>query len=145
MSELKTKSTKKSVESFLKSIEPETKKKDGFTLLEIFKKATDEKPVMWGESIVGFGKYHYKSERSRQEGNWPLVGFSPRKQNLSIYVFYGKNDIYQDLLKNLGKHQIGVGCLYINKLSDIDLKILALLVKKCFRNNKKILVDSKNK
>lgn len=144
MAELKTKPIKKSAEAFLKSIMPEAKRKDGFTLLEIFKKATGEEPVMWGTSIVGFGKYHYKSERSSQEGDWPLVAFSPRKQNLSIYALsYGGKDKYRDLLQKLGKHKMSVGCLYINKLADVDLKILTRLVKECFKDNKKILVDSK--
>lgn len=140
MAELKTKATNKSAEAFLKSIEPEAKRKDGFILLEMFKKATGEKPVMWGESIVGFGKYHYKSERSRQEGDWPLVAFSPRKQNLSLYIImYERKDEYKDLLQKLGKHKMSVGCLYINKLADIDLKILARLVKECFKDSKKLL------
>jgi hypothetical protein len=143
MAELKTKPTNKSVEVFLKSIEPEAKKEDAFTLLQIFKEATGEKPVMWGESIVGFGKYHYKSERSSQEGDWPLVGFSPRKQNLSIYVLQGSKERYKDILSKLGKHKTSVGCLYINKLSDVDLKVFSRLVKKCFKDNKKMLVDAK--
>lgn len=142
MAALKTKPTNKNAEAFLKSVMPEAKREDSFALLEIFKKATGEKPVMWGESIVGFGRYHYKSERSSQEGDWPLVGFSPRKQNLSIYVLYGgSKDTYKDLLQKLGKHKVSVGCLYINKLADVDLKILARLVRECFRDNKKKLVQ----
>jgi hypothetical protein len=104
----------------------------------MFQKATGEKPVMWGSSIVGFGLYHYKSERSTQEGDWPLVGFSPRKQNLTLYVM-GDNKDKTELLEKLGKHKKSVGCLYINKLSDIDQKVLAMLVKKQFQYNKKML------
>jgi hypothetical protein len=140
MAELKTKPTKKSAKAFLESVTPEVRRKDSLILLEIFKEATGEKPMMWGESIVGFGMYHYKSERSRQEGDWPLVGFSPRKQNLSIYLISGNKDKYKDLLQKLGKHKTSVGCLYINKLVDVDLKILTRLVKECYKDNKKKLV-----
>ena len=83
MSEPKTKPTKESVKDFLSKVEPDVKRQDSFTLLEMFEKITGEKAVMWGDSIVGFGQYHYKSERSKQEGDWMLVGFSPRKQNLT--------------------------------------------------------------
>ena len=139
MAELKTQKTTQSAEEFLKTIEPEAKRKDGFTLLEIFKKVTGEKAVMWGTAIVGFGQYHYKSERSTQEGDWPLVGFSPRKQNLSLYIMHGNNES-QDLLEKLGKHKTSggmSGCLYINKLSDVDEAILEKLIKKCFDFMKK--------
>jgi len=86
---------------------------------------------MWGSSIIGFGSYHYKSEKSRQEGDWMLTGFSPRKQNLTLYVMPGFGD-YQDLLKDLGKHKTSVGCLYLNKLADVDLVVLEKLIKKSF-------------
>lgn len=134
MVEIKTKETKQDPKDFLNKIEPEQKRADGFALLEMFKKATGEKAVMWGSSIVGFGKYHYKSERSAQEGDWPLVGFSPRKQNLTLYVIAGDNSA---LLKKLGKHKTSVGCLYINKLSDVDQTVLAELIKKTFQYMKK--------
>jgi hypothetical protein len=136
MAELKTKATKESVSKFLESIIPEEKRADGFILLEIFQKATGEKAVMWGTSIVGFGKYHYKSQRSSQEGDWPLVGFSPRKQNLTLYIMAGNKD-NKELLKKLGKHKTSVGCLYINKLSDVDQKILVALIKKSYQYTKK--------
>lgn len=135
MAELKTKATNQNPKDFLKTIQPEQKQKDGFALLEMFEKITGEKPVMWGTSIVGFGKYHYKSERSTQEGDWPLVGFSPRKQNLTLYIMHGNKD--NPVLKNLGKHKLGGGCLYINKLSDIDQKILATLIKDAYSFMKK--------
>ncbi len=131
MAELKTKATKESVLKFLKSIEPIEKRKDGLALLELFKKVTGEKAVMWGTSIVGFGKYHYKSERSTQEGDWPLVGFSPRKQNLTLYIMAGNKD--SELLAKLGKHKASGGCLYINKLADVEQKVLAQLIKKSFQ------------
>ncbi|NBX49607.1 DUF1801 domain-containing protein [bacterium] len=134
MAELKTKPTKQKPEDFLKTIEPEQKQKDAFALLEMFQKATGEKGTMWGTSIVGFGMYHYKSERSTQEGDWPLVGFSPRKQNLTLYVLAGDNTA---LLKKLGKHKTSVACLYINKLADVDQKILSQLIKQTYQYMKK--------
>lgn len=134
MAELKTKETKQNPKDFLDTIEPEQKRKDGFALLEMFQKATGEKAVMWGPGIVGFGKYHYKSERSAQEGDWPLVAFSPRKQNLTLYVIAGDQSAF---LKKLGKHKTSVGCLYINKLADVDQYVLAELVKWTFEYMKK--------
>jgi len=133
MGEPKTKATDQNVKEFLSKVEPEGKRLDSFTLLEMFEKITGEKAVMWGSSIVGFGKYHYKSERSSQEGDWMLTGFSPRKQNLTLYVLHG-NDTSQDLLTKLGKHKTSGGsmggCLYINKLSDVDTNILKELIEK---------------
>lgn len=128
MAELKTKATEKSVQEFLNSVEPAEKRADGFALLEIFEKVTGEKAVMWGSSIVGFGKYHYKSERSRQEGDWMRTGFSPRKQNLTIYVMNTQQ--HAPLLKKLGKHKTSDGgCVYINKLADVDMKVLGQVIK----------------
>lgn len=131
MAELRTKATDQDPKDFLSTIEPEQKKADGFALLEMFKRVTGEKAVMWGTSIVGFGMYHYKSERSTQEGDWPLVGFSPRKQNLTLYVMAGNKDS-KDLLQKLGKHKTSGGCLYINKLSDVDTALLPPLIKKSY-------------
>jgi len=128
MAELKTKITQVDPKEFLETIESEQKKTDGFALLELFQKATGEKPVMWGESIVGFGKYHYKSEKSSQEGDWFLVGFSPRKQNITLYIMAGNAD-NPDLLAKLGKHKSSVGCIYINKLADVDQAALTSLIK----------------
>ena len=136
MAELKTQKTKQNPKDFLKTIEPEQKRADGLALLALFEKVTGEKPVMWGTSIVGFGMCHYKSERSTQEGDWPLTGFSPRKANLTLYILHG-NDNSEDLLSKLGKHKRGGGCLYINKLSDVDQKVLASLIKKSFQYMKK--------
>jgi hypothetical protein len=131
MAELKTKKTNASVEEFLNSIEDETKKADSFTLLSLFKKVTKQEARMWGTSIIGFGEYHYKSERSSQEGDWPLVGFSPRKQNLTLYVMPNLG-VINDLLPKLGKNKISGGCLYINKLQDVDLKVLEEIIEKSF-------------
>ncbi len=138
MAELKTQKTKESVAKFLKTIAPIEKQKDSFALLKMFKEITGEKAVMWGESIVGFGMYHYKSERSTQEGDWPLVAFSPRKQNLTLYIMHG-NQNSESLITKLGKHKTSTGgCLYINKLADVDQKILANLIKKSFQHMKKV-------
>src|ERR1700704_5193372 len=136
----KTKVTNQSPKDFLETIAPEEKKADGFTLLEMFQKITGEKAVMWGGSIVGFGQYHYKSERSKQEGDWMLVGFSPRKQNLTLYILHGNKD--NPALEKLGKYKTSGGslggCLYLNKLSDVDQDALATLIKTCFDFMKKM-------
>lgn len=136
MSELKTKPNDASVEDFIAAVDNETKRQDSFALLEMFTRITGQKPKMWGSSIIGFGMYHYKSERSSQEGDWPLTGFSPRKQNLTLYIMPGFNG-YGDLLKDLGKHKTSVSCLYINKLADIDLKVLEKLVRQSYEDAKK--------
>jgi hypothetical protein len=128
MSALKTTVNDASVTDFINTVRDKTKRDDSFALLEIFTRITGEKPKMWGSSIIGFGQYHYKSERSKQEGDWPLTGFSPRKQNLTLYFMLGFDD-YKDLLEKLGKHKTSVGCLYINKLSDVDQAVLEKLIK----------------
>lgn len=135
MAELKTKVTNQNPKDFLNTIEPEQKRADGFALLEMFEKVTGEKAVMWGDSIVGFGTYHYKSERSAQEGDWMLVGFSPRKQNLTLYIMIGNKD--NPALKKLGKHKASGGCLYINKLADVDQSLLPDLIETAYQYMKK--------
>jgi hypothetical protein len=140
MAEIKTKATDHSVTEFLNTVEPEQKRADSLVLLKMFQKVTGEKGVMWGTSIVGFGKYHYKSERSTQEGDWFLVGFSPRKQNLTLYIMHGNNDSTA-LLEKLGKHKTSGGmggCLYVNKLADVDCAVLETLVEKSFQYMKKM-------
>ena len=132
---IKTLPNDASVEEFLDSIDSPTKREDSFALLELYKKYTGCVPKMWGSSIVGFGEYHYKSDRSRQEGDWPLAAFSPRKQYLTLYIMTGFKG-YQDLLKQLGKHKTSVSCLYINKLSDIDEVVLARIVKQSYLDAK---------
>jgi len=126
MAELKTKSNDQDVIEFLNEIEDEQKRTDCFDLLDILTKITKEKPKMWGASIVGFGKYHYKYESGR-EGDWFLTGFSPRKQNLTIYIMSGFKGS-EALMEELGKHKTGSSCLYVKKLSDIDLDVLKKLV-----------------
>ena len=132
MAAIKTTVSDASVEDFINKVEDEVKRRDSLELLKLFSKVTGEKPKMWGSSIIGFGQYHYKSEKSRQEGDWMLTGFSPRKQNLTLYVMPGFGD-YQDLLEDLGKHKTSVGCLYINKLADVDMKVLEKLITKTFK------------
>jgi hypothetical protein len=132
MSEIKTQVNDGDVNAFLNTIDPEDRRADSFALLKLFSEVTGEDAKMWGTSIVGFGKYHYKSERSKQEGDWMLTGFSPRKQNLTIYIMDGFDD-YQDLLKNIGKHKTSKGCLYVNKLVHVDQTVLRELIGRSYR------------
>ena len=127
MAELKTKPTDQSVESFLNSISDDQRREDCFTVLELMKRVTQTEPQMWGSSIVGFGSYHYKYASGR-EGDAILTGFSPRKQNLTLYIMAGF-DQYDELLKKLGKHSVGKSCLYIKRLADVDLPTLEELVR----------------
>lgn len=137
MAELKTQKNKASVVAFLNSVENEQRREDGKKLLAIFKKATGMKPSMWGTAIIGFGSYHYKSERSTQEGDWPLTGFSPRKTSLTVYIMSGVKE-YGPLLKKLGRYKLSGGsCVYINKLSDIDIPTLVTLIQTSVRAMKK--------
>lgn len=126
MTDLKTKPTAKSVEEFLKKVENPTKREDSFEILKLMKEVTQEEPIMWGDSIVGFGSYRYKYS-SGHEGEWPITGFSPRKQNLTIYI-YPELDNYAELLNKLGKFKTSKTCLYINKLKDVDIDVLKELV-----------------
>ena len=135
MTELKTKPTNKSVEDFLKKVEHPTKREDSFKILELMKEITKEEPLMWGDSIVGFGSYRYKYASGR-EGDWPIVGFSPRKQNLTLYIMAGFEK-YEKLLEKLGKFKTGKSCLYINKLQDIDTQILKELIIESVEHMKK--------
>jgi hypothetical protein len=136
MAELKTKVTNASVTAFINSVSDPVQRADAKTLLALLKKITKEKPKLWGRSIVGFGKYHYTSERSAQEGDWPLVGFSPRKQNLTLYIMRDFKE-QAALLKRLGKYKSSVGCLYIKRLADIDQTVLAKLIERSFQVMKK--------
>ncbi len=136
MAELKTKPTNASALAFVKSVTDETRRTDGLVLLKLFKEATGHKPKMWGTAIVGFGMYHYQSERSSQQGDWPLVGFSPRKQNLTLYIMPGFLGLGAEL-KKLGKHKTSKGCLYINKLEDVKIPVLKQIIKKSFVSMKK--------
>lgn len=126
MAELKTKVTNASVDKFLKNIKDERVREDCYKILDIMKKAAKSEPKMWGKSIIGFGSYHYQYASGR-EGDWMLTGFSPRKQNLTLYIMPGFEE-YDGLMKKLGKHTTGKSCLYIKKLEDVDEKVLKKLV-----------------
>ena len=127
MAELKTKPNTESVEKFLNGIADEQRRKDCFRLLQIMKAATKTDPVMWGSSIVGFGRHRYKYD-SGTKGEWFITGFSPRKQELTLYILSGL-ERYGALLAKLGKHKTGKGCLYIKKLEDVDESTLTQLIK----------------
>lgn len=126
MAENKTKANAKSVPKFLKQIEDPKKRADSLLIVELMEKLSGSLPRMWGDSIVGFGDYHYKYASGR-EGDWFQVGFSPRKQNLTIYIM-GYLEFYSDILEGLGKYKHGKGCLYIKKLEDIDMDVLEKLI-----------------
>ncbi len=126
MTELKTTETDASVTDFLAQVADEKRRQDCLAILELMKEATGAEPKMWGSSIVGFGRYHYRYASGR-EGDWFPVGFSPRKRDLTLY-FAGGLQPLDDLLSRLGKHTTGKGCLYIKKLEDIDRQVLKEMV-----------------
>ena len=136
MNTIKTTINDASVEDFINSVDDDVKRCDSFELLALYNKVTGEEAKMWGTSIVGFGQYHYKSERSSQEGDWMLIGFSPRKQSLTLYLMLGLGD-YTELLDKLGKHKTGKGCLYINKLADVDRAVLEKVIGQAYAAMKK--------
>lgn len=126
MSDAKTKVNDASVEDFLNAVEHPVKRADSFVLLEMMTEITGVAPKMWGESIIGFDTYHYVYANGR-EGDWPIVGFSPRKQHISLYIMPGFVN-FETLLEKLGKHKTSKSCLYINKLTDVDLDILKKII-----------------
>ncbi len=128
MADLKTKRNKGDVMAFLNSVPDEKKRQDSFAVLELMKQATGKEPEMWGDSIVGFGSYHYQYASGR-EGDWFVTGFSPRKQNITLYIMSGFDE-YDHLLDKLGKHSTGKSCLYIKKLDDVHRDVLEELVRK---------------
>ena len=129
MAELKTRATDANVLEFIQSFATtEQKKQDSLVLLKLMQELSGYEPKMWGPSIIGFGSYHYKSERSSQEGDWPLIGFSPRKAAISLYVYTGLPE-HAHLLESLGKFTKGAACIYVKKLSDISLPVLENLIK----------------
>jgi len=128
MATIKTRQTDADVHDFINEFaDKEQKKKDSFEILKLMQDFTGFEPRMWGPSMIGFGQYHYKSERSRQEGDWPLVGFSPRKAAISLYVYCGCHG-QDELLKELGKFKMGKACIYIKKLADIKPEVLIKLM-----------------
>ncbi len=126
MAALKTRPTDQSVVAFLNGVEDPQRRKDCFAVLELMKQVTGHLPKMWGNSIVGFGSYHYKYASGR-EGDMMLTGFSPRKRNLTLYIMSGFVR-YDELMQRLGKHTTGKSCLYIKRLEDLDLDVLRELV-----------------
>lgn len=131
MYELKTKVNDANVSQFIEAIADERKKEDSRIILDLLRSITGQEPKMWGEAIVGFGSYHYRGA-SGQEGDWMAAGFSPRKQSLTLYMI-GGFDGYEEMLKKLGKAKTGKSCLYINRLSDLDMDVLKELVRRSYQ------------
>ena len=142
MAELKTKVNDANVTTFLDSIADEAKRKDSYLLFKMMQKATKNEARMWGDSIVGFGDYHYVGQSGR-EGDWFLAGLSPRKQTLTLYMLGGWEQ-HDGLLAKVGKYSVGKGCLYIKRLADVDLSILnKLIVEAVKRARKQAQADAK--
>ena len=127
MAKIKTKENGASVEDFLNKVKDEQQRKDSFVILQMMNEVTGEEPKMWGNSLIGFGNLRFKSANTGREVDWFILGFSPRKANLSLYMGLNVQQ-HAEALKNLGKHKTGVGCLYINKLTDVDLGILKTMM-----------------
>ncbi|MET0593587.1 MAG: DUF1801 domain-containing protein [Polyangiaceae bacterium] len=134
MAELKTKKNDASVDGFLAKIKNETQQRDARAVLAMMQRITGEKPKMWGSSIVGFGEYHYRYASGR-EADWPMIGFSPRAQNLTLYLMAGF-DRLGDKLKKLGQHSTAKSCLYVKRLADVDTKILESIVAQGFKETR---------
>jgi hypothetical protein len=132
MAELKTQENDASVEAFLNSVAEEKKRQDSFAIMKLMQEVTGEPARMWGDSIVGFGHYHYKYASGR-EGEWFLTGFSPRKQSLTLYIMSGFAE-YDALLSKLGKYKTGKSCLYVKKTEDVDMTVLRELVQQSVRH-----------
>jgi len=139
MAALKTKATSDNVQQFLNSLENDQKRSDCITLLELLEDITSEKACMWGAAIIGFGRYHYVYDSGR-EGDWFLTGFAPRKQNITIYLMGGLTE-HAHLMEKLGKYKQGKGCIYINKLSDINTTLLRSLCEASVDRLKKLYAD----
>ena len=131
--EIKTKPTVASVDEFINKLPDEQKRKDSFVLIEMMKKATGEQPVLWSNSIVGFGNKRYKSPTTGREVDWLMIGFSPRKANFTLYLTVNIK-AQAAALEKLGKHKTGVGCLYINKLEDVDLNVLKGMIEAALKS-----------
>ncbi|MFX1296129.1 MAG: DUF1801 domain-containing protein [Promethearchaeota archaeon] len=140
MAELKTKPNDQNVEEFLKKVENPRKRNDSFEILNLMREVTQEEPIIWGDSIVGFGSYHYKYASGREE-DWFQIGFSPRKQSLTICIV-PEIERFEDILNRLGKFRTGKSCLYINKLQDINLLTLKELMEKSVKYLRKHYIDT---
>jgi hypothetical protein len=136
MAEQKTKETKLSVKKFLDAIPGKQVREDCYAIADMMKSVTKADPKMWGTSIVGFGSYHYKYD-SGHEGDTCLIGFAPRKKMLTLYLMGGGFDSMSELMSKLGKHKVGKGCLYINSLEDVDVKVLKKVITQCTAEQKK--------
>ncbi len=136
MAELKTKASDASVSAFLQSVDGEQKRRDARDILALMKEVTGKRPRMWGTSIVGFGSYHYKYQSGR-EGDWLVTGFSPRKQNLAVYIMLELSH-YSSLMNKLGKYKAGKSCLYLRRLGDVDHKVFRQLVSRSVADMKKL-------
>jgi hypothetical protein len=139
MSELKTKPTPGDARDFIDTVDNPVRAKDGLALLDLMEEVSGKPAVMWGSSLIGFDSYHYKSA-SGQEGDWPRIAFSPRKASISLYVTYDAA-LYEEELRRLGKHKVGKGCIYINKLADVDMDQLRALIVKAYNDNKRLFPD----
>lgn len=133
--ELKTRPTNVSVEKFLDAIPDEARRDDCYAVLRLMQKITNAEPTMWGTAIVGFGSYHYKYA-SGQEADWPVAAFSPRKQNLTLYLMPGFEQ-YKALMNRLGTYKTSKACLYLKRLSDVDQEVLEALIRKSVADVKK--------
>lgn len=134
--EIKTKPTFENPADFILQIPEDQKRKDALILMELMKNASNEEPVLWSNSIIGFGIKRYKSPATGREVDWMLIGFSPRKANFSITIC-GNILVHSESLKKLGKHKTGVGCLYITKLEEINLDVLKVIIEKALQNHMK--------
>lgn len=128
MADIKTKPVDSDIDQFLASVEPEKRRADSIQLKKLIDSVVSEKATLWNNNMIGYGSYHYKSDRSTQQGDWPLTAFAPRKQNITIYIMSGAKN-YEHLLKQLGKYKISSGsCIYINKIEDINTSILQQII-----------------
>jgi len=136
LAEIKTKENSASVDDFINSIPDEQKRKDCQVILKMMEKSTMDKPKMWGSSMIGFGNVRYKSPATGREVDWFKIGFSPRKANLSLHLINIQQ--HEDALTKLGKHKTGLGCLYINKLEDVDIKVLEKMIEVAAKEDKAV-------
>jgi hypothetical protein len=137
MAEIKTKPVDTDIDKFLMAVEPEKRRADSIKIKELFDSVVKEKATLWNNNMIGYGIFHYKSERSSQQGDWPLTAFSPRKQNITIYIMSGARN-YENLLKDLGKYKISSGsCIYINKIEDINTEVLKKIISASVSDMKK--------